>query len=331
MFVITYRKILLTIAAVVMTASIAIVAVFGLNLGIDFTGGSLTEVAYESAPEKAVIQDTVVSLNLGEFSVRESVDETGRAAFLIRTVDLKESERALLAESVSGLGEGGEVTRFTSIGPVIGQELKDKAVWAIGGVVTIIVLYVAFAFAGIGTPVSSWMYGLITIFVLVHDVLVPTALMSLLGHLAGIEVDVLFVMALLAVLGYSVNDTIVVFDRVRENLKLNRTEKRKKIVEPGGLEREEVTYTLTAPYEEIVGSAVSETLARSINTSITTMAALSALYFIGGDVTQTFSLILFAGVLAGTYSSICIASPLVVTYAKWRDSKKSEASETKED
>tara|TARA_B100000508_G_scaffold140255_2_gene140696 strand:- start:1804 stop:2790 length:987 start_codon:yes stop_codon:yes gene_type:complete len=322
MFVITYRKILLSIAAVVMTGSILIVGTVGLNLGIDFTGGSLTEVAYEKAPNKSSLEVAVANLEFGESSVRESIDEAGRAAFLIRTVDLEEAERIELSEAVSALGEGGEVTRFTSIGPVIGQELKDKAVWAIGGVVSIIVLYVAFAFAGIGTPVSSWMYGLITIFVLVHDVLVPTALMSLLGYIAGVEVDVLFVMALLAVLGYSVNDTIVVFDRVRENLKLNRTEKRKKITEPGGLEREEVTYTLTAPYEEIVGTAVSGTLARSINTSITTMAALSALYLVGGDVTKTFSLILFAGVLAGTYSSICIASPLVVTYAKWRDSRK---------
>ena len=159
------------------------------------------------------------------------------------------------------------------------------------------------------------MYGTITIFVLVHDVLVPTALVSVLGQLAGVEVDVLFVMALLAVLGYSVNDTIVVFDRVRENLMQNRTEHRKKHTEPGGIVREEVTYTLTKPYPEIVGTAVKQTLARSINTSLTTMAALIALYFFGGTVTQTFALVLFAGVLAGTYSSICLASPLAVAYA----------------
>jgi preprotein translocase subunit SecF len=240
---------------------------------------------------------------------------------LVRTKDLTEEERIQLSDKVSSLGEEGEITRFTSIGPVIGEELKDKAGWAIFGVVLIIILYVAFAFAGIGTPVSSWMYGAITIFVLVHDVLVPTALMSVLGYLWGVEVDVLFVMALLAVLGYSVNDTIVVFDRVRENLTNNRTERKKKIKEPGGIEREEITYTLTAPYDEIVGTAVSQTLARSINTSITTLVALTALYFIGGSVTQTFALILFAGVLAGTYSSICIASPLVVTYAKYREEK----------
>jgi preprotein translocase subunit SecF len=182
----------------------------------------------------------------------------------------------------------------------------------------IIVFYVAFAFAGIGVPVSSWVYGLVTIIVLIHDVLVPTALVSLLGYFVGIEVDILFVMAILAVLGYSVNDTIVIFDRVRENLVKNRTEHRKKVVEPGGVEHEEVTYTLTAPYEKIVGSAVAESMARSINTSLTTMVALVALYFVGGEVTQTFALVLFAGVAAGAYSSICIASPLIVAYAEWK-------------
>jgi preprotein translocase subunit SecF len=141
--------------------------------------------------------------------------------------------------------------------------------------------------------------------------------MSLLGHFTGVEVDVLFVMALLAVLGYSVNDTIVVFDRVREQLRNNRTEHREKSNE-AGVVKEEITYTLNKPYAELVGRAVSETLARSINTSLTTFLALSSLYVLGGDITETFSLVLIAGVLAGTYSSICIASPLVVAYAKWR-------------
>lgn len=306
-----------------MVGSALIIGTLGLNLGIDFTGGSLTEVSYQTAPEKTELENRINEQDLGGISVRESVDEAGRDAYLIRTRDLSEAERLELEESVISLGEAGEVSRFTSIGPVIGQELKDKALYAILGVVLIIVIYVAFAFRGIGTPVSSWTYGAITIFVLVHDVLVPTALMSVLGYVAGIEVDVLFVMALLAVLGYSVNDTIVVFDRVRENLMANRTETRTKR-EEAGIMLEDVEYTLTKPYPEIVGAAVSETLARSINTSLTTFVALVALYFLGGAVTQTFALILMAGVLAGTYSSICIASPLVVAYAQYRAKKADE-------
>jgi preprotein translocase subunit SecF len=320
MFLITYKKVFLAIAAIVMVSSAVIIGLLGLNLGIDFTGGSLTEVSYQVAPEKTELENVVNAQELGGISVRESVDEAGRDAYLIRTRDLSESERLEVESSVVSIGEGGTINRFTSIGPVIGQELRDKALYAILGVVMIIVIYVAFAFRGIGTPVSSWTYGFITIFVLVHDVLVPTALMSLLGYFAGVEVDVLFVMALLAVLGYSVNDTIVVFDRVRENLIANRTEKRTKR-EEAGIMLEDVEYTLTKPYAEIVGAAVQETLARSINTSLTTFIALIALYFLGGAVTQTFALILMAGVLAGTYSSICIASPLVVAYAQHRAKK----------
>ena len=318
MFVIIKRKLFLGIAAVVALASLLIVGVFGLNFGIDFTGGSLTEVSYSAAPDKSSVETVMVAQGLETASVRLSLDEAGRDAYIIRTRDLTESERVALSAAVVELGEGGEISRFTSIGPVIGQELRDKAVWAIAMVMGIIVLYVAYAFAGIGTPVRSWTYGVVTILVLMHDVLVPTAVMSLLGLWMGVEVDVLFVMALLAVLGYSVNDTIVIFDRVRENLVQNRTEHRRKVQEVGELEHEEVTYTLTRPYAELVGEAVEQTIARSINTSITTTVALAALFFLGGAVTQTFALILLAGVIAGTYSSICIASPLVVAYAKWR-------------
>jgi preprotein translocase subunit SecF len=324
MFAITYRKIFLRIAVAVVAVSVLLIALLGLNLGIDFTGGSLTEVAYTDAPEKVELENLITAYDWGGFSVRESVDDVGREAYLIRTKDLTEPERKSLEQTVLSIGEEGEVTRFTSIGPVIGQELKDKAGWAILGVVSIIVLYVAFAFAGIGTPVSSWAYGGITIMVLIHDVLVPTALMAVLGHFWGVEVDVLFVMALLAVLGYSVNDTIVVFDRVRENLQNNRTEHKKK-QQQVGLVKEEFVYKLTKPYNELVGKSVSETLARSINTSVTTMVTLIALYFIGGSVTQTFALILFAGVLAGTYSSICIASPLVVSYAMRKEAKENQS------
>lgn len=321
MFVILYKNIFIVIAAVLIIGSALIVAIFGLKLGIDFTGGSLTEVSYSaSVPNKADLEGVVEALSIGSFTVRESSDEIGRSGYLIRTRSLEDSERISLETAALSVGEGGEVTRFTSIGPVIGQELKDKSLWAIGGVALIIVLYVAFAFAGIGKPVSSWVYGGITILVLIHDVLVPMAVISILGIIAGVEVDVLFVMAILAVLGYSVNDTIVIFDRVRENLIQNRTEKKIK-TNIAGVVHDEVTHTLTKPFDEIVGEAVQSSMARSINTSLTTLFTLVALYFIGGSVTQTFALVLIVGVIAGTYSSIFIASPLVVTYAKWKAAK----------
>lgn len=311
MFVITYRNIFLFISAILVIGSLGIVFVFGLNLGIDFTGGALTEVAYEDIPQKSAVESQLNTLDLGGYSLRESLDESGRDGYILRTRDLTEDERISVASKLTTVGGGGEVTRFTSIGPVIGQELKDKAVWAIGAVVLIIVLYVAFAFRGVSYPIGSFVYGGITILALLHDVFVPTAVISLLGYFAGLEIDVLFVMALLAVLGYSVNDTIVVFDRVRENLVKYRQEKKTKRKE-NGVVHEEVTYILTKPFSEIIGQSVNETLLRSINTSLTTLLALLALYTLGGEVTKTFALVLMVGVLAGTYSSIFLANPLLM-------------------
>ena len=322
MFSIIYKNVFLIIAAVIVVVSIVIVATVGLKYGIDFTGGSLMEISYDSAPVKDAVSAEVGTLQLGGSSVRESgASESGKSGYLIRTRDLSDSERSLLEGIILGIGEGGHIERFTSVGPVIGTELKDKAIWAIVAVSIIIILYVAYVFAGVGKPVSSWVYGGITILVLFHDILVPTAMMSLLGLFRGAEVDVLFVMALLAVLGYSVNDTIVIFDRVRENLKANRTERKVKKTAAGGVVHEEIEYTLTKPFPAIVGSAVADSLARSINTSFTTLIALSALFFLGGSLTQNFALVLIAGVIAGTYSSICIASPLLVAYAEYIEKK----------
>lgn len=325
MFSVIYKKIFLIITAAIFVVSIGIIAVFGVRFGLDFTGGSLLEVQYADAPAKEQIEAAVAPLGFGNVSVRRTGQSDGEGAgYMIRTRDLSDSERIELEAAVLPLGEEARVDRFTSVGPVIGEELKGKAIWAISGISLIIVLYVAYAFAGIGIPVSSWIYGGITILVLLHDILVPTALMAILGVLIGAEIDVLFVMAILAVLGYSVNDTIVVFDRVRENLKANRTEEKVTIVEPGGIEREVVTYTLTKPYAELVGAAVSQSLGRSINTSLTTTVVLVSLYILGGSLTQIFSLILLVGVLAGTYSSLCIASPLLVAYNDYQERKKAK-------
>ncbi len=317
MFAVLYRRYFIIATVVIVAVAIGILLMRGLTPSIEFAGGSLTEVMFnETVPEKAAVEAAVTALDLGGFHVRKSEDRTGRSGYLIRTRDLTDEQRVALSAAVTQIGAGGEVTRFTSVGPVIGEELATKAIWAIAGVSIIIMLYVAIAFAGIGYPVGAWVYALITILILLHDVLIPVALASLLG----IEVDVLFVMALLAVLGYSVNDTIVIFDRVREMLKSSRTERKFKRAE-AGVVHEEVEYTLTRPYEEIVGMAVQASLARSINTSLTTLLALGALYVIGGTTTQTFAMILMAGVVAGAYSSIFIAPPLLVAYEKWQSSR----------
>jgi preprotein translocase subunit SecF len=316
MHIIRLKKYFLIIAGLIVTGAIVIAVTLGLKPSIDFTGGSLMEVRYTTVPDKVLVEEAVEALGFtGGTSIRQASNEAG-TGYLVSTRALSDEERVSLASALTTLGEGGEVSRFTSVGPVIGEELKDKAVWAIGAVLFLTICYVAFAFAGIGWPVSSWVYGVITIVVLIHDILVPVAAMSLLGYFTGAEADILFVTVLLTILGYSVNDTIVIFDRVRDKLKQFRTEKKKMVQVPGSAPREEVTYTLLKPFGEIVGQAVDETMARSINTSLTVLFALIALYFFGSTVTENFILILMVGVIAGAYSSIFIANPLLVAYAE---------------
>ncbi|MBI2120896.1 MAG: protein translocase subunit SecF, partial [Parcubacteria group bacterium] len=180
--------------------------------------------------------------------------------------------------------------RFTSIGPVIGHELRAKAWVSIMAVLLAIVLFVAFAFRKVSLPVSSSKYGLITIVALAHDIIVPTGALALLGYFSGVEADVLFVTAILTILGFSVHDTIVVFDRVRENLKLKVSEN----------------------FSEVVGTSLRQTFVRSINTSLTVILVLAALLYFGPASTHNFSLILLIGIIAGTYSSVFLASPLLV-------------------
>ncbi len=316
MGIIRNKKIFLTIAVLITLVSVGIVATFGLKAGIDFTGGSLTEVRYSTLPEKSEVEAAIAPLNLGTVAVRAAASSAGNG-YMITTRSLSEPERTTLEGKLQSIGTEGKITQFTSIGPVIGQELKDKAVWAIGAVLTLIICYVAFAFSGIGKPVSSWIYGFTTIVVLGHDILLPVAFMSVYGHYTGAQLDVLFITALLTVLGFSVNDTIVIFDRIREKLKQNRTESKKTVPVTGGKDHVEITYKLTRPFGELVDEAINETMTRSINTSLTVLLALVALYFFGSSVTHTFVLTLMVGVVFGAYSSIFIASPLLVVYQEW--------------
>ncbi len=316
MDIIKHKQIFLGIGAAVVLGSVGILLAVELRLGIDFTGGALTEVVYTEAPAQSEVESAVASLDWGGISVRETRGAENRDGYMIRTRDLTDAERQELTDAILALGMEGEVTRFTSIGPVIGAELAEKAKWAIAGIVIVIILYVAIAFARVGYPVRSWAYGGITIVALIHDILVPTALMVVLGVTMGAEIDVLFVTAILAVLGYSVNDTIVVFDRVRENLHKYRTAHVTESKDITGVVQKETTYTLDRPFTEIVNTSVNQVMTRSINTSFTTLLALGALFFLGGSTTQIFALILMAGVVAGTYSSIFLASPLLVLYAE---------------
>lgn len=310
MKIVQHRKIFYIISALLVLGSIAAVSIWGLNFGIDFKGGSILEVSYAGErPDISKVQDIISSQNIGEVSIRS----TGEKGYIIRTKALSEPERAGFVKSLSqgpkGTIQGFEVKRFDSVGPILGKELQGKAIFSIVLVIIAIVLFITFAFRKVSEPVSSFKYGLVAIIALLHDIIVPTGVFAILGHFYGFEIDALFVTALLVVLGFSVHDTIVVFDRVRENLKNDdENEKTKRIPK--------------RPFEQVVGDSVGQTFTRSINTSLTVLLSLIALYYFGSEATHSFSLALFIGIAAGTYSSVFLGSPLLVTLQKWQDRKK---------
>ena len=300
-----YRKFFYTLSAIMVGLAIFSISVWGFKFGLDFTGGSLLEITYtDSRPALPEVQSSLKNAGFENASVRE----TGEKGYIVRTKNLSDKDIFALE---NGLSLGGTKSftrdRLTSIGPVIGQELKQKAWIAIVFIILITVIYIAIAFRHVGDSlktksgktISSWHYGLMSIVALVHDIAIPAGVFSVLGHFAGVEVDALFVTALLALLGYSINDTIVIFDRIRENLKKN------------------ADHSVREEFEFTVGKSLTQTYGRSINTSMTTLIVLLALLFLGGGATFYFILALTVGVIVGAYSSIFLAAPLLVTVEKW--------------
>jgi len=294
MFIITYRKIFYAISAVLAGASILAILLYGFNLGIDFKGGSILEIEYAGErPAVAAVQQRLTPLEVGA-----SVRETGEKGFIIRMKNLTEEERIQVLNTLSpDPSVQIEQKRFDSIGPLLGKEAIRKAWVSIVLVLLAIVCFIAFTFRRVSEPVSSWKYGGIAIFALAHDVLIPTGAFAVLGHFKGYEIDTLFVTALLVILGFSVHDTIVVFDRIRENLSMDKKK---------------------SAFEQIIGDSVSQTITRSINTSLTVIISLVVLYFVGGEAMQSFTLALLIGVVAGTYSSIFLCAPMLLTMEKWQ-------------
>src|SRR3989338_2929664 len=296
MFIIKHRKIWYAFSLLIVIASLFSIFKFGLKQGIDFTGGALLEVEYYAKPDALIVKQKIESLSLGSAIVQPS----GEKNIIVRMKDLTEEQHQKVLSASLSVGQGGKEIRFDSIGPVICKELKKKSITAMILVIVMIVLYIAFAFRKVSQPVNSFYYGLMAVVALIHDVTLPAGVFAVLGHYYGVEVDTLFVTALLTVLCFSVHDTIVVFDRIRENLRNNENKN---------------------DFETVVGASVSQTIGRSINTSLTVILVLLAIFFLGGESTKYFSLALLIGVAIGTYSSIFLASPLLVTLQKLRDRK----------
>lgn len=288
--IIKNRNIWFVFSGFLVAASIAALLMYPLRLGIDFTGGSLMEVTFDERPVTQTIRDGLEEIGYSEAVVQT----TGESGMLIRLSELDEEDhQSILGSLREKYGEVEEL-RFESIGPSIGAELKQSAMWSLAMVLIGIALYVAYAFRKVSRPVSSWKYALVTLIAaLLHDVLVPLGVFAILGHFLLVELNSGFIAAILTILGFSVHDTIVVFDRIRENL-----------LRSGG------------KFEEVVERSVNETLARSINTTLTTLFPLLAIYIWGGETLKFFALALIIGMVAGTYSSIFLASPLLVVFQK---------------
>lgn len=298
MFIIKHRKIFFTITAILVGVAIFVIFSTGIRLGIDFTGGSITEVSYSKkviAGEDSIIVRpdlNVVNKQVEEIGIGTAlIQPTEESGYIIRSKELNAEEHTALLSALS-LDDSYTVTedRFSSIGPSVGAELRSKAWVAIAIVILVIILLIAYVFRQVSVPVSSWKYGVIAVITLAHDIIIPTGIYVYLGY----EIDSLFVIAILAILGLSVNDTIVVFDRIRENLK-NK---------------------ISIDFSETVGRSLEQTFVRSINTSLTVIIVLVTLYLFGPISTQHFALVLALGMFFGTYSSIFLASPLLVTQEK---------------
>lgn len=275
---------------ILLVSSVVALFVWGLKWGIDFTGGTLMEVEFANQrPSIEEIQKSLGELNLGNISIQPLEDKSA----LLRFKDIDQDTHNKLNENLNKIN-GGEVVekRFETIGPIIGAELRSRSLWAIALALFFIISYISWAFRKVSHPVASWKYGVSAILALGHDILITVGVFSFLGHFLSVEVDSMFVSALLTILGFSVHDTIVVFDRIRENLFRH----------------------VSNDFVTTVNKSVNDTLSRSINTSVTTLLVLSSLFVFGGDTIKYFSLALIIGITIGTYSSIFVASPILVDW-----------------
>lgn len=298
--IVKQRKIWFTLSSILVIGSLMAVLALGLKLGIDFQGGSLLEIQFNQQtipPSSEIVIQSLSALDLGTVTAQLA----GESDMIIRFREVDEDTHQQILTTLSqnlaieGL-EGNiiEEKRFESIGAVIGKELKNRTILAVSIVLVIIVIYIAWAFRKVADPIASWKYGIIATLALFHDVIITLGAFAILGYFYGIEINAPFVAAILTILGFSVNDTIIVFDRTRENLIKN----------------------LGSNFEDVVQKSLDEVIVRSINTSFTVLLTLFAILVLGGPSVRDFILALIIGFTVGAYSSIFVASPLLVTWEK---------------
>ncbi len=307
MFVLKNKKIFIGISFFLMALSVLVISVFGFNFSVEFKGGSIYEIEYL---EKNIPEISQISSSLEKDFSSLKVSSGDGNIFFVKTEELSEENFSFLKEKLSDFGKYQEIN-FRTVSPSISKELLSKSIFTFVFVVIFIILFIAYVFRNVSKPVSSFKYGAVATLALLHDILIPTAFFSILGlFFPAYQIDVLFVTAILAILGFSVNDTIVIFDRIRENLRLAVSVEKKKNEE--GREIEIEIFPSGEDFEKIVGNSLNQAFRRSLFTSITTFLVLATLFFVGGELTKSFSLVLILGTIIGTYSSIFFASPIIV-------------------
>lgn len=276
-------------------ASIVILSIWWLQFGVDFKGGSVLEVQFKnSVPATEAITKTVLSVT-GTANVETSSTGTNGAIIRLNTVDEK-THAAILSAITTAYGDVTEL-RFDSIGPTIGIELRNRSITAILLLLLTIIVYISIVFRKMSRVLSPWVMGVAAVLALIHDLLIPMGVFAILGHFMHIEISAVFVAAALTILGYSVSDTVVVFDRVRENV---------------------LRFGLKQTFPDVVHMSVMQTLSRSINSTLTTLLALIAIFFFGGPTLKYFALALIIGIFSGAYSSIFVAQPILAWWHRKR-------------
>ncbi|HVZ12330.1 MAG TPA: protein translocase subunit SecF [Patescibacteria group bacterium] len=294
--VIGKKNLFFILSGIVIIPGLISTILFGLKPGIDFTGGSRLEFSYKNSIANT---DEVKSIFNKNTKV-DTISTTGPNTISVRTEPIDEKTKKTIIANLAKEFPGTSEKSFQTIGPSIGKETEVNAFKAVLIASVAITLYIAFAFRKVSKPVSSWKYGVCAIAALLHDVLAVIGIFSILGHFFGVEIDSLFITALLTVMGFSVHDTIVVFDRIRENL----------------------SKSFGHQFEDVVNDSLLETMNRSVNTSLTVLIVLFALLVFGGESIRWFVAALLIGIISGTYSSIFNASPLLVVWYEWDKRKK---------
>jgi preprotein translocase subunit SecF len=297
MSLLKFSKFFLGLSGLCVVCSLALLFVMKPNLSIDFTGGTLMEISIPEDKTKDDVSSALATLNIENPLGNSQLSSIKGKGVLLRMRDLTNEEHiALISHLGKELGEISE-QQFTTIGPTVGSSLKKRSFIALGIASIVIVLYIAFAFRRVPRRLSPWRFGVIAVLTLLHDVIITVGIFTVLSHTTSFEFDTLFVTALLTILGYSVNDTIVIFDRIRDNL---------------------ASSGRTEDFRDIADRSLSQSITRSINTSVSTLIMLFALFLLGSESIKWFILALIVGAVIGTYSSIFLATPLLV---HWRKNK----------